>query len=60
MCLNLSWLMTLIGCISAPDRVDNKCIWLDNVPCLNVMLGNLGVLSLLIVVFLPEKQHIYF
>jgi len=51
---------SLIGCVPAPDQADNKCIWLDSVPCLNVVLGNLRALSLLIMAFLPERQHIYF
>jgi hypothetical protein len=40
---------SLIGCVPAPDRADNKCIGLHTVPRLNVVLGKLGVLSLLIV-----------
>ena len=51
---------SLIGCVTAPDRADNKCIGLRTVPRLNVVLGKLGMLSVLIVAFLPERQNIYF
>jgi hypothetical protein len=50
----------LIGCVAAPEHPDNKCIGLHTVPHLNVVLGKLGMLPLLIVASLPERQHIYF